>query len=87
MRLREPSRAYGGSVSVKRQPSLSRWGGRLTSWCRWPSRRRSSRRRWVGHGVLIEVEPMLPTRGYRVLCHDATLIDLEAKGMWPTGNV
>ena len=32
-------------------------------------------------------EPMLPTRGYRVLCHDATLIDLEAKGMWPTGNV
>jgi hypothetical protein len=27
--------------------------------------------------VLIEPEPMLPTRGYRVLCHDATLIDLE----------
>jgi hypothetical protein len=25
---------------------------------------------------LIDPEPMLPTRGYRVLCHDATLIDL-----------
>jgi hypothetical protein len=29
---------------------------------------------------------MLPTRGYRVLCHDATLIDLEAEGMWPMGT-
>jgi hypothetical protein len=29
---------------------------------------------------------MLPTRGYRVLWHDATLIDLEAEGMWPTGK-
>jgi hypothetical protein len=25
---------------------------------------------------------MLPTRGYRELCHDATFIDLEAEGMW-----
>lgn len=31
-------------------------------------------------GVLTDLEPMLPTRGYRVLCHDATLIDLEAEG-------
>ena len=33
--------------------------------------------------MLIDPEPLLPTRGYRVLCHDATLIDLEAEGMWP----
>jgi hypothetical protein len=37
-------------------------------------------------GVLIDPEPLLPTRGYRVLCHDATLIDLEAEGMWPMGT-
>jgi hypothetical protein len=36
--------------------------------------------------VLIDPEPMLPARGYRVLCHDATLIDLEAEGMWPMGT-
>src|SRR4028118_2076792 len=36
--------------------------------------------------MLAEPEPMLPTRGYRVLCHDATLIDLEAEGMWPLGT-
>jgi hypothetical protein len=35
--------------------------------------------------VLIDPEPMLPTCGYRVLCHDATLIDLDAEGMWPMG--
>jgi hypothetical protein len=36
------------------------------------------------HGdAVIDPEPLLPTRGYRVLCHDATLIDLEAEGMWP----
>jgi hypothetical protein len=29
---------------------------------------------------------MLLTLGYRVLCHDATLIDLEAEGMWPLGT-
>ena len=28
--------------------------------------------------MLTGPEPLLPTRGYRVLCHDATLIDLEA---------
>jgi hypothetical protein len=44
-----------------------------------------SRRRRAGHGVLIDPEPMLPTRGYRVLRHDATLIDLEAD-MWPMGR-
>jgi hypothetical protein len=33
--------------------------------------------------VLIDPVPLLPTRGYRVLCHDATLISLEAeRGMW-----
>jgi hypothetical protein len=36
--------------------------------------------------VLIDPEPMLPTRGYRVLCRDATLIDLEAEAMWPIGT-
>lgn len=36
--------------------------------------------------MLTELEPMRPTRGYRVLCHDATLIDLEAEAMWPTGT-
>jgi hypothetical protein len=36
--------------------------------------------------VLINPEPLLPTRGYRVLCHDATLIDLEAEAMWPIGT-
>lgn len=36
--------------------------------------------------MLIDLEPLLPTRGHRVLCHDATLIDLEAEGMWPTGT-
>jgi hypothetical protein len=36
--------------------------------------------------MLTDPEPMLPTRGYRVLCHDATLIDLEAEGMWPMGT-
>lgn len=36
--------------------------------------------------MLTDPEPLLPTRGYRVLCHDATLIDLEAEGMWPTGT-
>ena len=36
--------------------------------------------------MLIDPEPVLPTRGYRVLCHDATLIDLEAEGMWPMGT-
>jgi hypothetical protein len=36
--------------------------------------------------VLVDPEPMLPTLGYRVLCHDATLIDLEAEGMWPLGT-
>jgi hypothetical protein len=35
--------------------------------------------------VLVDPESILPTRGYRVLCHDATLIDLEAEGMWPLG--
>jgi len=32
------------------------------------------------------LEPMLPTCGYCVLCHDATLIDVEAEGMWPNGT-
>jgi len=36
--------------------------------------------------MLTDPEPLLPTRGYRVLCHDATLIDLEAEGMWPMGT-
>jgi hypothetical protein len=36
--------------------------------------------------VLTKPEPLLPTRGYRVLCTDATLIDLEAEGMWPMGT-
>jgi hypothetical protein len=35
---------------------------------------------------LIDPEPMLPTYGYRILCHNATLIDLEAEGMWPIGT-
>jgi hypothetical protein len=35
----------------------------------------------AGPGVRNDPEPMLPTRGYRVLCHDATLIDLEAEAM------
>jgi hypothetical protein len=35
--------------------------------------------------LLIDPEPLLATRTYRVLCHDATLIDLEAEGMWPMG--
>ncbi len=35
--------------------------------------------------MLIAPEPLLPTRGYRVLCRNATLIDLEAEGMWPMG--
>jgi hypothetical protein len=29
---------------------------------------------------------MLPPRDYRVLCHDAKLVDLEAEGMWPVGT-
>ena len=29
---------------------------------------------------------MLPMRGYRVLCHDATLIHLEAEAMLPIGT-
>ena len=36
--------------------------------------------------MLIDPEPMLPTRGYRVLCHDATLIVLKAESMWPMGT-
>jgi hypothetical protein len=36
--------------------------------------------------VLIDPEPLLPTRGYRILFHDATLIDLEAESMWPVGT-
>jgi hypothetical protein len=36
--------------------------------------------------VLIDHEPMLPTRGYRVLCRDATLIDREAEAMRPMGT-
>ena len=37
--------------------------------------------------MLIDPQPLLPTRGYRVLCHDATLIDLEAEGMWAMGRL
>jgi hypothetical protein len=36
--------------------------------------------------VLIDPEPLLPTSGYRVLCHDAMLIDRDAEGMWPMGT-
>ena len=36
--------------------------------------------------MLIDPEPLLPTRGYRVLRHDATLIDLDAEAMWPMGT-
>ena len=36
--------------------------------------------------MLIDPVLLLPTRGYRVLCHDAALIDLEAEGMWPMGT-
>jgi hypothetical protein len=36
--------------------------------------------------VLIEPEPMLPTRGYRVLCHDTTLIDPGGRGDVADGN-
>jgi hypothetical protein len=57
------------------------------SWLRCRTPRRSSRQRWAGLGVLTEVEPLLATRGYRVFCHDATLIDLEAEGMWPMGRL
>lgn len=35
--------------------------------------------------MLIDVEPLLPTRGYRVHLHNGWLIDLQAEGMWPTG--
>ena len=30
-------------------------------------------------------EPLLPARGYRMRCYDATLIDLEVEDMWPMG--
>jgi hypothetical protein len=36
--------------------------------------------------LLIDPEPTLPTRDYRILCHDSTLIDLEAEAMWPMGT-
>jgi len=36
--------------------------------------------------MLTVLEPLLPTRGYRVLCHDATLIDFEVEGMWLRGT-
>lgn len=36
--------------------------------------------------MLTDPEPLLPTRGYRMLCHDATLIDFEAEGMWPRAH-
>jgi hypothetical protein len=36
--------------------------------------------------VLIDPEPLLPTRGYRVLCHNATLIDLGAEAMLADGH-
>lgn len=36
--------------------------------------------------MLIDPAPIHPTRGYRVLCHDATLIDREAEAMWPMGT-
>ncbi len=35
--------------------------------------------------MLTDVEPMRPTRGYRVHLHNGWLIDLQAEGMWPTG--
>ena len=37
--------------------------------------------------MLTDPEPLLPTRGYRVLCHDATLIDFGAEGMWPRAQL
>ena len=36
--------------------------------------------------MLTEVEPIRPTRGYRVHLHNGWLIDLQAEGMWPTGT-
>ena len=35
--------------------------------------------------MLIDPEPLRPRRGYRLLCHDAARIDLEAEGMRPMG--
>jgi hypothetical protein len=36
--------------------------------------------------MLIDPEPLIPTHGYRVLCQDATLIDLEAEGHVADGH-
>ena len=33
--------------------------------------------------MLSEVEPIRPTRGYRVHLHNGWLVDLLAEGMWP----
>ncbi len=35
--------------------------------------------------MLIDREPLLPTL-YRVLCHDATLIDCEGEALYPRGT-
>ena len=35
--------------------------------------------------ALTYLEPLLPTRPYRMLCHDATLLGLEVEHIWPMG--
>ena len=35
--------------------------------------------------MLSDLEPIRPTRGYRVHSHNGRLIDLQAEGMWPLG--
>ncbi len=36
--------------------------------------------------MLTDLEPMRPTRGYRVHLLNATVIDLRAEVMWPRSN-
>ena len=36
--------------------------------------------------MLTEVEPVRPTRGYRVHLHNGWLMELQAEGMWPMGT-
>jgi transcriptional regulator with XRE-family HTH domain len=65
------ARAHAVPASARPLPSLRRSCGCSMSWWLCRPRRGSSHRRWAGHGVLIDPEPLLPTRWYRVLYHDA----------------
>jgi hypothetical protein len=61
--LQTPSRAHGVLASARPLPLLRRSVVRSMSWWRCPRRRRSSRPRWAGLGVLMELEPLLAVRG------------------------